>query len=487
MESIYKNILDTKTNVNIIGNIFICDELCNLELNYKDHNIINLIHNGIILEINYNDKSFVTYNGGEEFGSQAIEYYLKKIMMISPPKHFIQNNRRNNGIELYLIHESEDKKRYQILSILLYGSDECADKKSIQYKLFSELTDIIPLKAEKQKSKKLMWNINDLLPENKSFYTYNSPTDIKVNWIVFKQEVCVPSEFINKFHENITNIKENEEIRKKLLDVEVPINPKNLILFGHQVTKSIPLQCLKQPSINETKDDQKDITKDITKDTIEDKIEDTTKDKTEDVDADKPLSDKIVEKKDNKKSDDEKPDEEDESPDKWSWVTWIIVIFAILAIIFIFTSFILFIWKKNEIFQIQKMLSPQEIKLSTFRGGADISTIQMMVYYYTTPARLTYKYIVKPLKQFTYKSSGISNSNTQIINEPNKPNIETGELSTDIDPGVIKSNVESNISKNNNIKSNNSGKRNNNQRKILLRKEQQQEMLKQIMEFNRKN
>ena len=67
MENIINKIQDPQTNIDIIGNIFICDELCNLTFDYKDHNVIILTNNSTtnkdiknkipLLEISYNNVS----------------------------------------------------------------------------------------------------------------------------------------------------------------------------------------------------------------------------------------------------------------------------------------------------------------------------------------------------------------------------------------------------------------------------------------------
>ena len=124
MQNILDNIKNPSTNIDIIGNIFICDELCNLSVKYNDHSNLSISQNDILLSLNYDNNSFITYNGNDEFGSQNIKYILKNIILIGPAKHFIKSYRRNSvnnmGLELILIHQSEDKQRYQNISVLLY-------------------------------------------------------------------------------------------------------------------------------------------------------------------------------------------------------------------------------------------------------------------------------------------------------------------------------------------------------------------------------
>ena len=353
MQSVLDDIINVSSNIDITGNIYICDELCSLSFDYKDNKNMVITNNDITLNIDYNNNSSVSYNGGDEFGSNQTKYILRKIVFIGPPKHFIKSFRRTNGVELILIHESEDGKRFQNICVLLYGLDNCASQKKIQYKLFNEIADNIPTKVDGKKKVDIEeWSVNDLLPDEKSFYTYNSLTNNSLNWIVFKEEVCVPTNFIDKYFKYVLNPdKKNSAL---LQNAPIPNNPKGLILFGHQVIKNtVPLSCAKKIASNlsnsDSTDDKEDGDKDSNVKNIEsnkkedikkddnkkesEKKEDNKKDdiKKKDIKKDDIKDDKKDDKTDDKKGEDEK------KPFSWFWFIFKILI-IIITIIIIFAA-----------------------------------------------------------------------------------------------------------------------------------------------------
>lgn len=336
MQSILDNIVKPSTNIDIIGNIFICDELCDLTFNYKEHSKINIINNNALLEIDYGNGSYINYNGGEKFGSEQQKYFLKKIALIGPSKHFIKSFRRNSdnnmGLELILIHESEDKKLYQNISVLLYGSDTCSEKKKIQYKLFNEISDNIPLKSEGSKEITVeSWSPNDFLPENKSFYTYNSPTNTKLNWIVFKEEVCVPKALIDKYYKYVLD--PNKKLSLELRNAPVPKNPENLILFGHQVVKMVSSQCARKIADKIAKEKEQTIPLEEPKEEPKEKPKEESKEESKE------------EKTEKEESEDKKETEVVETNKEEvkgiSWWGWLLII----LLLFIFTIIIAFTLK----------------------------------------------------------------------------------------------------------------------------------------------
>jgi carbonic anhydrase len=333
MQSILDNIAKPSTNIDIIGNIFICDELCDLTFNYKEHSKMNITNKNVLLEIDYGNGSYINYNGGEKFGSEQQKYFLKKIALVGPAKHFIKSFRRNSdnnmGLELILIHESEDKKLYQNISVLLYGSDACSEKKKVQYKLFNEISNNIPLKSEGTKEITVeSWSPNDFLPENKSFYTYNSPTNTKLNWIVFKEEVCVPKALIEKYYKYVLD--PNKKLSLELRNAPVPKNPENLILFGHQVVKMVSSQCARKIADKVAKEKEGAIPLEKPKEEEKQKEDIKEEEKKED-DKKEVIED---DKKEEDKKEEEKPKEVGIS--WWGWLLIIILIF-VFTIILAFT------------------------------------------------------------------------------------------------------------------------------------------------------
>ncbi len=364
MESVLNDIYSPKTNIDIIGNIFICDELCDLNINYKDHNLISIINQNVTLEIIYNNKSCITYNGGEEFGSQQIKYTLKKILLLGPSKHFIQSYRRNSqdnmGAELILVHMSEDGKRFQNIAIRLYISDSCASKKKVQYKLFNEIADNIPTKKEKVKRINIeSWSVEDFLPDNKTFYTYNSPFNTTINWIVFKEEVCVPSKLIDNYFKYVLDPDQKQS--ELLRNAPIPDNPKNLIIFGHKIIQNIQTGCAKKMEEKVSaeqnakhgeavfedkfkKEEQKEKQKfEDKKETIDGDKETEKKEEKGTTEEDKKEEDKKEEdKKEEDKKEEDKKEEKEEEKKGLSWWQWILIIILILLVIYLVSSSILY-------------------------------------------------------------------------------------------------------------------------------------------------
>ena len=253
INKITKDLTNPEHNVDIIGNLYICNELCNLVFNYKENKDINNLHiihnkNSILLEIKYNGKSSINYNGGENFGSKEIKFNLTKILLIGPSKHFIKNHRHT--MELILVHQSEDGKTFQNICVLLEISDNKEYQKKLQYQLLMDIAENIPTKITNSKkvNTNYTWSAEDLLPENKSFYTYNSPFDSNVNWVIFNNIIYAPSLLLDNYQKYVVNPVKNAkgevgEKIKKFLNPPIPNNPKNLILFSHQIITGITSSC----------------------------------------------------------------------------------------------------------------------------------------------------------------------------------------------------------------------------------------------------
>lgn len=422
MQSILDNIIKPSTNIDIIGNIFICDELCNLSFQYQDHKDMSITNRSVLLEIDYENGSYINYNGGESFGSEQIKYYLKKIVLIGPAKHFIKSYRRNNSLELILIHVSEDQQLYQNISILLYGSDSCSDKKKIQHKLLTEISDNIPTKQEITKNVKIEnWSANDLLPDNKSFYTYNSPTNPKLNWIVFKEEVCVPTSLVSNYYKYVLG--PNKELSTQLLNAPIPTNPDNLILFAHQIVKNIPSQCAKKLADANAKStaDESKVGSSVDESKVGSSVSESKEDeKKEDVEK----------KEDEDKKDEVESKEEEGGMTWWKWLLIIIVILVLTIVI----AFLLVHFMPDNMFGIfaEKYLSilyyPFE-KIKELFEQQTITTQQQPTQQQPTTIEPT---VVEPTVQVPVEQP-MNNGNKRVLknivnkNSLNQSNIETAK------------------------------------------------------------
>ena len=142
--------------INIIGNILICDELCNLEFHYdsiRDITLENDINNRNLI-LKFNTVSYIYYNGGDDFGTRRSKYYLKEIIITVPQKHYIKSNKNANWLELILVHESEDKLSFQFISVLLVPDNNIKSQKTIQYQLFKKFSSAKDLPLANRGEKK---------------------------------------------------------------------------------------------------------------------------------------------------------------------------------------------------------------------------------------------------------------------------------------------------------------------------------------------
>ena len=120
----------------------------------------------------------------------------------------------------------------------------------LQYQLLMDIAENIPTKITNSKkvNTNYTWSAEDLLPENKSFYTYNSPFDSNVNWVIFNNIIYAPSLLLDNYQKYVVNPVKNAkgevgEKIKKFLNPPIPNNPKNLILFSHQIITGITSSC----------------------------------------------------------------------------------------------------------------------------------------------------------------------------------------------------------------------------------------------------
>lgn len=316
MEVVLSNILNPDTNIDITGKIFICDELCNLDCNFFDYDKLTLFNRNKYLEIQYNNKSFVNFNGN---GSINLKYYLQKIIIISPPKHFINSSRDLNNLELILIFQSD--KKYLLVSVFMSPVPNENDPNYISklsYKLVEKFSNSLPTKTIQTLniSNVGKWNIEDLLPEDKSFYTYIAPTDDTINWIVYQNPIYVPKNLKENYDKYV--LKNIPDYAKLLNEAKVPMNPSNLTLFNHQINKNVTMSCAK-------------------------KLDDSIKDDS--VNKDK---NNLENKNDTDKNNLENKDETKKKEEGTNWMSIIIITFIVIIILLIIGFIIYYFYNNPE-------------------------------------------------------------------------------------------------------------------------------------------
>ena len=209
-----------------------CNLLCQMEINYNpiEKCIISKNNQDIII-IDGDENSFIKFNNKQ--------LPLKKIYFHTPSQHLIDGNSSAMEINLYHslndeflpdgegynLEEDLEKKSLQdsdeitnnkhnynikhnkgvIISILIKGTEFHTSTKT--NKFFSQfITNTIFNELNSNETKEIKvgkdWNVNDLIPSKKSFFTYDGslpmpPCYETYTWIVFEEQVEVLSEYID--------------------------------------------------------------------------------------------------------------------------------------------------------------------------------------------------------------------------------------------------------------------------------------------------
>ena len=173
-----------------------CIKNCDLKIFYSNSNC-NIILTSEDILLKYDKGSHVTYNN--------TIYNLDKISFVNPSNHQIDGSSFELEADLY--HKSP--KTGKILIICIFINVNNAKSKS---KLFLDsFLDYIPTNIDVQKTLNINnWNIFDLLPERKSFFSYNgsiirNPCSQSSTWIIMNEPVSCSHSFHNILNKLIKN------------------------------------------------------------------------------------------------------------------------------------------------------------------------------------------------------------------------------------------------------------------------------------------
>jgi len=174
-----------------------CGALCDLMFYYRTSSIyLANISKNIIFR--YDNGSYVMYNNEI--------YELEKISFFTPSCHKIDND-ENYGVEINLHHRSPNTSKILIIAIMCLPNESS----SKSYNTLQVLAGQFPKEGkEKTISTASEWNIFNIIPENKSFYSYEGslprePCDENVKWIIFENSINCSAKFINTLHNKIGN------------------------------------------------------------------------------------------------------------------------------------------------------------------------------------------------------------------------------------------------------------------------------------------
>ncbi len=161
-----------------------------LKFHYTPSTLINnVVNNGHSIQFNFDDGNTITFGGKE--------YALKQLHFHESSEHTINGIRY--PIEIHLVHVSSDNK-IAVVGILGYEGDASQQ--------FSYLTHFLPLKPKETQFVHHKFNLSDILPKQKDYYTYSGslttpPCSEHVNWIVFQHPISLSLEQVEKIHKNM--------------------------------------------------------------------------------------------------------------------------------------------------------------------------------------------------------------------------------------------------------------------------------------------
>jgi carbonic anhydrase len=215
-----KCVMGTKQSpINIISaNAKKCSVLCNLRFFYRS-SLCTIENNGFSFTIRYDTGSSVIYKD-EVFS-------LETITVTIPSSHKIDG--KSYDAEIMINHKNTVNKNLLILSIFLQLDNN--DIASASKGFLDEFIGYLPGETSaKQINLGTQWNVFDLLPEDKGFYTYQGstirePCSENVTWIVMNNPVYASLKFFDemkkKFPKESNRGARNDDTR------EVLYNPNN--------------------------------------------------------------------------------------------------------------------------------------------------------------------------------------------------------------------------------------------------------------------
>lgn len=146
----------------------------------KIHDVIN---NGHTIQFDFEPGDYVVINGNQ--------YELKQFHFHEPAEHTIKGVRY--PLVIHMVHKSKEGK-FAVVAIMAQE-----DKKSNE--TFEFLDKYLPTKANDTVKVNDDFNINNVLPKNRTYYTYTGslttpPCTEGVQWFIFKNQIDVSIKMI---------------------------------------------------------------------------------------------------------------------------------------------------------------------------------------------------------------------------------------------------------------------------------------------------
>jgi len=168
----------------------------------KIHEITN---NGHSIQYNFEKGDFIILNDNE--------YRLKQIHFHEPSEHTIDGIRY--PLEMHLVHVSKDNK----ISVLAVMAKEGRSSEP-----FTFLEKYLPINSGETKLIDANFDLNENLPENKSYYTYGGslttpPCSENVTWFVFKTPIAVSVDQVKELQKlmPLNNYRNEQPINERVI------------------------------------------------------------------------------------------------------------------------------------------------------------------------------------------------------------------------------------------------------------------------------
>ena len=240
-EDTYLSILNAQSPINITGNIFICNQLCQLEIEYASLNQLSLTSASNTLFWNLptsqTNPGKIIFNGGDNSSTKLQDYNLKEMIMVGPSK-LLMNNQSFN-FQLNFVHQSEDGKRNIVLIVFIQASDSPISRKTLPHRFFDAIIQnglptmeqtTLPINTITE------WNPNELIPDDQSFYSFIGQDNV-TNYIVFQNPIQMSTSAQNMLIDQVYG--GLQIFNQNALDPKKVTNPENLILYGNKPEHNI--------------------------------------------------------------------------------------------------------------------------------------------------------------------------------------------------------------------------------------------------------
>lgn len=214
-----------------------CKNKCNLVFHYKNSRC-NIVRSKKHVRLEIDPGSYLVYNGNI--------FELEKMTFTAPSCHKVDKN--SSEMEVHLHHKSPDTGSVLIVGVML----EVQEGSSMSRAFFDSWTSEIPAPRagsndddiEKNINMSSEWNTFSILPEIKSFFTYNgslieAPCTENVTWIVFAMTTNISSSSFTKISDIIgQNSRAIQPTNARVINY----NPNNS--QKHNINQSNPIFCL---------------------------------------------------------------------------------------------------------------------------------------------------------------------------------------------------------------------------------------------------